>query len=364
MIAASYFFYAWWDWHFIFLLGGFSVIAQLGALAVHRRSDPASRRTAVIIAVAAALAPLAWFKYYGFFSLSADNALGSFGVESPLPLLQILLPVGISFYTFMGISYIVDVYRRQLEPAGWLDFLYLSFFPHLVAGPIVRGGELLSADRQAAGPRTRRLLSCRLSHLRGAVQEGGALELPRHDHRRSGVRRSRGPQLLGDPRGRLRLRGADLRGLQRLHGHCDRHRAAARVRVPTELRPALHGAFAAGLLAPMAHDVVALVARLPLHPPGWVSKGQAPDLPQHLHHHAPRRAVARRGLELRRLGRHPRASARSSGTRGGIAGRSGDCRSRRTRREGGPWSASSPSTSCVSGGSSSGPDRSGERSRC
>ncbi len=112
MIAASYFFYAWWDWHFVLLLVGFSVIAQLGALAVHRSKDPASRRTAVIVAVAAALAPLAWFKYYGFLSLSADNALGSIGLESPLPLLQIVLPVGISFYTFMGISYIVDVYRR------------------------------------------------------------------------------------------------------------------------------------------------------------------------------------------------------------------------------------------------------------
>jgi alginate O-acetyltransferase complex protein AlgI len=154
MIAASYFFYAWWDWHFVFLLGGFSVIAQLGALAVHRGSDPARRRTAVIVAVAAGLAPLAWFKYYGFFSLSADNALGSMGLESPLPLLQILLPVGISFYTFMGISYIVDVYRRQLEPAGWLDtFLYLSFFPHLVAGPIVRGGELFPQIAKRRDPK-------------------------------------------------------------------------------------------------------------------------------------------------------------------------------------------------------------------
>ena len=75
-------------------------------------------------------------------------------MESPLPLLQILLPVGISFYTFMGISYIVDVYRRQLEPAGWLDtFLYLSFFPHLVAGPIVRGAELFPQFAKRRDPK-------------------------------------------------------------------------------------------------------------------------------------------------------------------------------------------------------------------
>jgi alginate O-acetyltransferase complex protein AlgI len=142
MIAASYVFYAWWNWHFVLLLAGFSLIAQLGALAVDR-APPARRRATVIVAVAAALAPLAWFKYYGFLSLSTDNALTSLGAGSPFPLMQIVLPVGISFFTFMGISYIVDVSRGHLEPASWLDtFVYLSFFPHLVAGPIVRGGEL------------------------------------------------------------------------------------------------------------------------------------------------------------------------------------------------------------------------------
>ena len=154
MIGASYVFYAWWNWHFVFLLAGLSVIAELGALAVDRISNPSRRRTVAIVAVALALAPLAWFKYYGFFALNADNALGGLGVGSPLPLLQIVLPVGISFFTFMGISYIVDVYRRQLEPAGWLDtFLYLSFFPHLVAGPIVRGAELFPQIAKRRDPK-------------------------------------------------------------------------------------------------------------------------------------------------------------------------------------------------------------------
>jgi D-alanyl-lipoteichoic acid acyltransferase DltB (MBOAT superfamily) len=72
------------------------------------------------------------------------------GVSAPLPLLQVVLPVGISFYTFMAISYVVDVYRLEIAPASWLDaFVYLSFFPHLVAGPIVRGEELLPQIRRA-----------------------------------------------------------------------------------------------------------------------------------------------------------------------------------------------------------------------
>jgi alginate O-acetyltransferase complex protein AlgI len=154
MLAASYVFYAWWDWRFVFLLAAFSAIAQLGALAVHRSRESPRRRGVVVASVAAALAPLVWFKYYGFVAVNADNALQSLGLGSTLPLLQIVLPVGISFYTFMGISYIVDVSRRQVEPSGWLDaFLYLSFFPHLVAGPIVRGSELFPQIRRRRDPR-------------------------------------------------------------------------------------------------------------------------------------------------------------------------------------------------------------------
>jgi D-alanyl-lipoteichoic acid acyltransferase DltB (MBOAT superfamily) len=88
--------------------------------------------------------PLLYFKYYGFFSLNLTNATGSLGLHLGLPLMQLVLPVGISFFTFMAISYIVDVYRGRFRPVGWIDvFLYLSFFPHLVAGPIVRPDELI-----------------------------------------------------------------------------------------------------------------------------------------------------------------------------------------------------------------------------
>ena len=144
MIGASYVFYAWWEVHFIWLLAGVTALAQLGALAVARRSDEMRRRVAMAAGVALTLAPLIAFKYYGFFSLELTNAASSLGLNLGLPLAQLILPVGISFFTFMAISYIVDVYRGDTHVASWVDvFLYLSFFPHLVAGPIVRPEELI-----------------------------------------------------------------------------------------------------------------------------------------------------------------------------------------------------------------------------
>jgi alginate O-acetyltransferase complex protein AlgI len=144
MIAASYVFYAWWDPRFVLLLVGISFLAQLGAIAVDRARSLRSRLVVNGVAVALLLVPLAFFKYYGFFAVNVTNTLAALGMESSIPLIQVVLPVGISFFTFMAIAYVVDVYRGDVEVAGWTDtFLYLSFFPHLVAGPIVRPSELI-----------------------------------------------------------------------------------------------------------------------------------------------------------------------------------------------------------------------------
>jgi alginate O-acetyltransferase complex protein AlgI len=144
MIVASYVFYAWWDWRFVPLLIGIGVLAQLGALTVARTRSPRGRLVVNGIVVALLLMPLAFFKYYGFFAVNVTNTLVSLGMESSIPLIQVVLPVGISFFTFMAIAYVVDVYRGDIDAAGWTDaFLYLSFFPHLVAGPIVRPSELI-----------------------------------------------------------------------------------------------------------------------------------------------------------------------------------------------------------------------------
>jgi len=154
MLVASYVFYAWWDWRYVVLLAGVSVIAQVAAVAVARSRSPAPRTRAVAVGVAATLAPLLYFKYYGFFAVNAANAATTLGASWTPPLIQVVLPVGVSFYTFMAISYVVDVHRRNFEPAGWGDlFLYLSFFPHLVAGPIVRPDELIPQLRERRDPR-------------------------------------------------------------------------------------------------------------------------------------------------------------------------------------------------------------------
>ena len=169
MTGASYLFYAWWDWRLVWLLALVTVVAQLGAVwvAVARR-----RRLAVGVSVAATLLPLLWFKYYGFLSLNLENGLSALGASSPFPLIELLLPVGISFYTFMAVSYVVDVFRDRIEPAPWLDFfLYLSFFPHLVAGPIVRGEELLPQFRRRRDPRRVDLAGAAFLILRGLFKK-------------------------------------------------------------------------------------------------------------------------------------------------------------------------------------------------
>jgi alginate O-acetyltransferase complex protein AlgI len=154
MLVASYVFYAWWDWRFIFLLAGSTVANHVLAVAIHRSSTVHARKLLLAAALALDLGLLGYFKYVDFFLSSGQNVLSSFGLEPGIGVVSVVLPVGISFYTFMAISYVVDTYRRELEPASFGRFaVYLSFFPHLVAGPIVRASELLP---QLKGPRSQR----------------------------------------------------------------------------------------------------------------------------------------------------------------------------------------------------------------
>jgi len=148
ILVASYIFYGWWDWRFVGLLAASTVITQVGAIVVTRGGH---RKATLALTVASQLSLLVWFKYYGFFAVNVANGLHRLGVGSPLPVLAVALPIGISFYTFMGISYVVDCYRGRLQAAPWLDAaVYLAFFPHLIAGPIVRGPELLPQLRPEA----------------------------------------------------------------------------------------------------------------------------------------------------------------------------------------------------------------------
>lgn len=154
MLAASYFFYGAWDWRFVFLIVGSTLFNQAMAEWMSRADDQRSRRTAVTVAVAGNLAVLGWFKYYGFFVSSLINLFRPLGIDLPLPLLEITLPVGISFFTFQALSYVIDIYRGKERPAPLLDFaVYLAFFPQLVAGPIVRSSEFMPQIDTRKDPR-------------------------------------------------------------------------------------------------------------------------------------------------------------------------------------------------------------------
>jgi alginate O-acetyltransferase complex protein AlgI len=154
IIFASYVFYGWWDWRFVFLLAGCTAWNQLFALRIHAASDRARAKALLVTALVGNVGVLAYFKYYDFFVDSSDGLLSVVGLDAPLAFRSIVLPVGISFYTFMAISYVVDVYRRETEPVRLSLFAtYLAFFPHLVAGPIVRPSELIPQFLTPRNPR-------------------------------------------------------------------------------------------------------------------------------------------------------------------------------------------------------------------
>ena len=154
MIAASLVFYGWWDWRFVALLVVMAAGNQLLAVLIKGGRTAAARRWLLVAALIFDLGLLGCFKYYDFFATSLDNALDLVGLGAPLPLLNIALPIGISFLTFRMISYQVDIYRRTIEPAPALDFfVYAAFFPYLLAGPIARVSEFVPQLREPRDPR-------------------------------------------------------------------------------------------------------------------------------------------------------------------------------------------------------------------
>jgi len=145
LLVASYMFYGYWDWRFLGLIFFSTAVDYYLGGALAEANDQRKRRVLLISSVVVNLTVLGFFKYYGFFVTEANAALASIGLTSALPVLQIVLPVGISFYTFQSLSYTVDIYRGHTQPSKSLpDFaLYVSFFPQLVAGPIERSSALL-----------------------------------------------------------------------------------------------------------------------------------------------------------------------------------------------------------------------------
>jgi len=146
LVLASAVFYGWWDWRFLGLMLISAVMDFTCGIYLGNESRTArQRKVALTITMCGNLGLLGFFKYANFFIDSATAALTSLGVAAHAPTLNIVLPVGISFYTFQTMSYSIDIYRRQVQPTrDFLQFLtFVTFFPQLVAGPIERAGQLL-----------------------------------------------------------------------------------------------------------------------------------------------------------------------------------------------------------------------------
>ena len=154
ILAASYFFYGWVDWRWVLLIVASSIVNTFASQVIARSPSQVMRKRALVGAIVFDVGLLCVFKYLSFFVSQLDEALDSIGLGSPLPLVQIVLPIGISFFTFQAISYVVDVYRDETPAASLMDVAILqAFFPHIVAGPIVRANELLPQLRTPRDPR-------------------------------------------------------------------------------------------------------------------------------------------------------------------------------------------------------------------
>ena len=150
IVCGSFFFYGWWDWRFLGLLIATTGIDYLVALAMGREKNRTRRRRWLLVSLGSNLGVLGFFKYFNFFSQSFSHLLGVFGLAADPMLLRLVLPLGISFYTFQALSYTIDVYRGRMEPVRDVVqyFCFISFFPHLVAGPINFAKDLLQQFHQ------------------------------------------------------------------------------------------------------------------------------------------------------------------------------------------------------------------------
>lgn len=145
LLAVSYFFYGWWDWRFLSLIAFSSALDFYIGVALSKTERKEKRKLLVLASLAVNLGFLGFFKYYNFFAEGFSDAFTLLGKSIEVSRLNIILPVGISFYTFQTLSYTLDVYNKKLKPTKSIIsfFSFVSFFPQLVAGPIERASNLL-----------------------------------------------------------------------------------------------------------------------------------------------------------------------------------------------------------------------------
>jgi alginate O-acetyltransferase complex protein AlgI len=145
LIVASYYFYSCWDWRFLFLLVFSTFLDYYTGIRIEKAKTETARKFWFWLSITVNLSFLGIFKYYNFFAVSFAELLNGFGLETSPLLLNVILPVGISFYTFHGLSYVIDIYLKRIKAEyNFIDYsLFVSYFPLLVAGPIERATHLL-----------------------------------------------------------------------------------------------------------------------------------------------------------------------------------------------------------------------------
>ncbi|MDR2621659.1 MAG: MBOAT family protein, partial [Dysgonamonadaceae bacterium] len=145
LIVASYFFYGWWDWRYLSLVLLCSITNYAAGILMMRTDAQQRRKIILIVCCLVSFGVLGVFKYYDFFITSFADAFSILGIHLKINTLELILPVGISFYTFHTLSYTIDIYRRKFEPTKDIVsfFLFVSIFPLAMAGPIERATNLL-----------------------------------------------------------------------------------------------------------------------------------------------------------------------------------------------------------------------------
>ncbi len=173
LLACSYFFYGCWDWRFLFLIAFSTTVDFFVGRALESETDAGRRRRWLLLSLCVNLGLLGTFKYYNFFTESAQRWLTALGLHPHLSTLAVVLPVGISFFTFQSLSYTIDVYRRHLRAVGnFFDLaLAVSFFPQLVAGPITRAADFLPQLDRARRYAEVDIRACLVLFLSGYVKK-------------------------------------------------------------------------------------------------------------------------------------------------------------------------------------------------
>ena len=299
LLGASLVFYgAWRPIYLVLLLASIALNFGSGRL----MENPARRRAVGMLGVTLNLAALCYFKYTGFI-------LETFGALSgrSLPFAGIVLPLGISFFTFQQIAYLVDIMRGAKAERDIVSYmLFVCFFPHLIAGPLVHHTEMIPQFKRGRSGRSA-VLAARGCAIFAAglfkkvviADNLAQFVTPVFAHIDAGGG-------VGTSWGWLAISAYTLQIYFDFSGYSDMAIGLALlfgIRLPVNFRLALQGCLDRRFLAPLAHHAVAFPARLPLHPARRQPARRGTALPQPPRHHAARRPVARRRLEFRDLGR-------------------------------------------------------------